>query len=188
MTRFHLRPLAIGIAAVVMSGCSGSEQVKVVKSPEDCASNTDLNLKQCEAAYKKALAEAERTGPKYSSMQLCEAEFGAGQCTQRSGSSTFMPLMAGFLVGQALSNRNEPYYGSYSPVYHYSRPYSSFHNRIMMADGTVIGDYGKPSYSVSKSTLKPKPSVTRTVSRGGFGSVASAKSSWGGGRSGGWGG
>jgi uncharacterized protein YgiB involved in biofilm formation len=186
--RLHLRPLAIGVAAAIMSGCSDGEQVKMVKSPEDCASSTELNLEQCEAAYKKALAEAERTGPKYSSMRSCEAEFGAGQCTQLGSSSTFMPLMAGFLVGQALSNRNESYYGSYNPVYRYSRPYSSFNNRIMMADGTVIGDHGEQSYSVSKSNLKPKPSVTRTVSRGGFGSVASAKSSWGGGRSGGWGG
>lgn len=191
--RFHLRPLVIGVAAAVLSGCSSDEQVKVVKSPEDCASSTELSLEQCEAAYMKALDEAERTGPKYSSRAMCEAEFGAGQCTTpRSGGSTFIPLMAGFMVGQALSSRNEPYRGSYNPVYRYSRPYSSLNNRIMTADGTVIGDYGKRSYTVNKSSLKSKPSVTRTVSRGGFGAVASAKSSWGGGRasgrSGGWGG
>ncbi len=60
----------------------------------------------------------------------------------------------------------------------------------MTADGQVVGKAGRTStYKVSKSSLKPKPVVTKTVSRGGFGSVASAKSSWGGGkRSGSWGG
>jgi uncharacterized protein YgiB involved in biofilm formation len=190
--RLKLRPIVIGVAVALVSGCSSNERVVVVKSPEDCASNTELSLEQCEVAYKKALTEAERTGPKYTSRQLCEAEFGTGQCTTNSSGSSFIPLMAGFMVGQALSRRDDAYYGSYNPVYRYRRPFSSLNNQIMTADGSIIGNYGQRSYTVSKSNLKSKPSVTKTVSRGGFGAVASAKSSWGGGsssgRHSGWGG
>ncbi|MEJ2610894.1 MAG: DUF1190 domain-containing protein [Candidatus Thiodiazotropha sp.] len=191
--RFKLRPIVMGVAVALVSGCSSDkQQVAVVKSPEDCAAKTELTPEQCEAAYKQALIEAERTGPKYTSRQLCEAEFGAGQCSPNSTGSSFIPLMAGFMVGQALSNRGDSNYGSYNPVYRYQRPFSSLNNQIMTSDGSVIGSYGQRSYSVSKSNLKPKPTVTKTVSRGGFGAVASAKSSWGGGRSSGrfsgWGG
>ena len=90
--------------------------------------------------------------------------------------------MAGFLIGQVMS-------GSYNPVYRYNNRSSSNYNRIMTADGGIIGRAGKSSYRVDGDSLKPKPRTTRTVSRGGFGSTASAKSNWGGGRSrGGWGG
>lgn len=182
-SRFVLRPLVIGVAAALV-GCGSKEEVKVVSSVQDCVDNTQLDESQCEAAYQRALQDAERTGPKYTSRQRCEGEFNS---CQRTGSGVWMPLMAGFMVGSILNDRNRSY-GSYNPVYHYSRPFSNYNDRLMTADGTVIGRYGKPSYTVDSSVTKPKPTVTKTVSRGGFGSVASAKSSWGGGRSRGWGG
>ena len=186
--RHLLRPLALGIAAATLAACGNQEEVKVVSSAADCASKTELNLEECEAAYQKAQDEAERTGPKYTSIAQCEAEFGRGQCTgSRRGSGIFMPMMSGFMIGQMLSGNN---YGGtgYNPVYRYNNPSSSHHNRIMTADGQVIGKSGQNSYRVNKSSMKSKPTITRTVSRGGFGAVASAKSSWGGGRSSGWGG
>jgi len=178
---FVLRPLALGIVAALV-GCSSKEEVKVVSSVDDCVSNTELDQEQCEAAYQQALREAERTGPKYDSRDLCEVEF--GNC--RQSGSFWLPLMTGFMVGQMLDSRDRHYY--YNPVYRYTNPYSGHYDRLMTADGSVVGRSGKVNYTVPTSATKPKPTVTRTVSRGGFGSVASAKSSWGGGRSGGWGG
>ncbi len=180
---FLQRPLAI-LAVATLTACGNQEEVQVVNSVEECASKTELNLAECEAAYEKAQAEAERTGPKYSSNAQCEEEFGRGQCGQSRSGGIFMPMMTGFMVGQMLSGSSR----SYNPVYRYNRPNSSMHNRIMTADGKVIGKSGQRSYRVNKSTMKSKPTATRTVSRGGFGAVASAKSSWGGGRSSGWGG
>ncbi|TFG46877.1 MAG: DUF1190 domain-containing protein [Dehalococcoidia bacterium] len=180
---FLQRPLAI-IAITTLTACGSQEEVQVVNSVEECASKTELNLAECEAAYEQAQAEAERTGPKYSSTAQCEEEFGRGQCGQSRSGGFFMPMMTGFMVGQMLSGSSR----SYNPVYRYNRPNSSMHNRIMTADGKVIGKPGQRSYRVNKSTMKSKPTATRTVSRGGFGAVASAKSSWGGGRSSGWGG
>ena len=189
--RFLPRPLALGLMVATLAGCSSQEEVKVVNSVEECAAKTELNFAECEAAYQKAVAEAERTGPKYNSRAQCEAEFGPGQCGPSRSGGVFMPMMSGFMIGRMLSGNNYGGFG-YNPVYRYNRPSSSLHNRIMTADGTVIGRPGQSSYRVSRSAMKAKPTTTRTVSRGGFGAVASAKSSWGGGRSrgraGGWGG
>ena len=180
-TLFALKPIAIGVTAAVLSACGDNRQdVKVVTSVDDCVANTTFDLEQCEVAYRNALAEAEKTGPKYSSQRSCESEFGDNQCIATSNNSFFMPLMAGFMINELLFDRDRRYYGGYyNPVYRYYRPYSPHHNLMMMADGTSVGKYGKRSYKVSKSATKKKPAITRTVSRGGFGSVASAKSSWG---------
>ena len=96
-----------------------------------------------------------------------------------------MPFMAGFMVSQLLSPR--PYYSQ--PIYTSYSPYSPFRSKWVTADGYVFdGDIRKRNYKVSPSVYKPKPTVTRTVSRGGFGSSVRAKSSWGSSsRSGSWG-
>lgn len=180
-----LRPLALAVASITLAACSDQEeQVKVVTSVDDCTDNTSLTREQCEVAYKQAIVEAVRTGPRYDSQSQCEAEFGYNQCIQPQPGSFFMPFIAGFMVSNLLNGGN---YG-YNPVYYYRNSSSSYRNRLMTADGSVIGRPGQSTYSVSKSALQPKPSVTRTVSRGGFGSTASAKSSWGGGKYSGWGG
>ncbi|MCZ2721454.1 DUF1190 domain-containing protein [Marinomonas sp. 15G1-11] len=179
-----MRPLTLAIASVTLAACGSSEEeVQVVSSIEDCKVSTTLTQAQCEVAYQQALQEAERTGPKYSSQAACEAEFGYDQCNRSSQGSFFTPFMAGFLVSNLLDSGRS---NRYNPVYRYPKSGSS--DRIMTADGRVIGNAGQRSYKVDKSNLQSKPTVTRTVSRGGFGSVASAKSSWGGGKKSSWGG
>ncbi|MFT2111270.1 DUF1190 domain-containing protein [Marinomonas sp. 2405UD68-3] len=181
-----MRPLTLAVASVTLAACSDStEEVQIVSSVDDCQASTTLTQDQCEVAYQQALIEAERTGPKYNSQAACEAEFGYDQCNRSSQGSFFTPFMAGFLVSNLLdSGRNR----SYNPVYRYPKSSSFSKDRIMMADGRVLGNVGQRSYKVDSSNLKPKPTATRTVSRGGFGSVASAKSSWGGGKKSSWGG
>ena len=94
-------------------------------------------------------------------------------------------FLTGFMVSQLLSPR--PYYSQ--PIYTSYSPYSPFRSKWVTADGYVFdGDIRKRNYKVSPSVYKPKPTVTRTVSRGGFGSSVRAKSSWGSSsRSGSWG-
>ncbi|WP_191602318.1 DUF1190 domain-containing protein [Marinomonas algicola] len=180
-----MRPLTLAVASITLAACSSSEEeVKMVSSVEDCTASTTMTQAQCEVAYQQALQEAERTGPKYNSQAACEAEFGYDQCNRSSQGSFFTPFMAGFLVSNLLDSGRS---NRYNPVYHYSKS-GSYKDRIMTADGQVIGKSGQRSYKVNPSTLKPKPTVSRTVSRGGFGSVASAKSSWGGGKKSSWGG
>lgn len=179
-----LKPLVAAIATLLV-GCSNKQEAQLVQSVEDCLQNTDFSETECETAYQNALAEAENTAPKYQSMNQCETEFGPQQCT-RSSSGFFMPFMAGYLMSSLLdSGRNH-----YNPVYHY-RGRGPYSGKILSADGRVLGRAGSRSYNVSRDVLtKPMPTVRKTVSRGGFGAQAAAKSNWGGStrRSGGWGG
>ena len=185
---FALKPLAVGIAGIMATGCADDRQdAQIYTSLEDCKTDYPDAAERCDAAYQTALDEASRTSPRFNSEHDCEYEFGPNQCREvnNSGGSFFMPFMAGFMVSQLLSPR--PYYSQ--PIYTSYSPYSPFRSKWVTADGYVFdGNIRKRNYKVSPSVYKPKPTVTRTVSRGGFGSSVRAKSSWGSSsRSGSWG-
>ncbi len=176
---FVLAPISLA----VMTACSGpqEEQVNFVSSVEDCTNSTELSLVECEAAYAQAVKDAEATSPRYQYEQDCANEFGS--CQRSSSGGFFMPFMAGYIVSGIVGNignsmdRKNRYNNSY-PTYLY-RGNGQYNNKIMTADGYVVGSPGSRSYNVSRDALKPKPAVTRTISRGGFGAKASAKSNWG---------
>lgn len=171
---FVLAPISLA----VMAGCAGpkEEQVAFVTSVDDCTNSTELSAVECESAYSEAVKEAESTAPRYQNQRDCEAEF--GNCESRGG--FFMPFMAGYLVSNIVGNvmdGNRRYSNSH-PSYMY-RGNGQFRNKIMTSDGHVVGSPGQSTYKMPKDALKPKPAVTRTMSRGGFGAQASAKSNWG---------
>lgn len=186
--RFALKPLAIGVASIFLTACGDREEADVYTSVEDCKRDHPDIAAECDAAYQTALDEAARTAPRYNSEYDCEYEFGPNQCryVNNNNGSFFMPFMAGFMVSRLLSP--QPYYSQ--PLYTSYSPYSPFRSRWITADGYVFdGDIRKRHYSVTPDVYKPKPTVNRTMSRGGFGSSVRAKSSWGSSsRSGGWGG
>lgn len=126
---------------------------------------------ECDAAFAQAQAQA----PKFNDRQSCEERYGVDQCVPRSqsgGGSVFMPLLTGFVVGQALSNLgNRGYYGVQSP-YYYDRPYGGggyyggygrgYRGRDYVT-GRSYDTYGAPSRVQSRSSV---------ISRGGFGGGA----------------
>jgi uncharacterized protein YgiB involved in biofilm formation len=184
---FLLKPLIVGMSAALVSACGNSStQADIYTSIEDCIDDNPTGESQCRAAYQNALDEAARTAPRFNSEYDCEYEFGPNQCQRSSGGGFFFPFMAGYMVSSLLSPSRyytQPLYTSYSR-------YSPYRSRWFMADGHVLdGDIRKRSYRVNPSVYKPKPTVTRTMKRGGFGSSVRAKSSWGSSsRSGSWGG
>ncbi|MDN4503755.1 DUF1190 family protein [Alteromonadaceae bacterium BrNp21-10] len=184
---FTLKPLVIGMAGVLLSACGAEKQQATVYTNEnDCVSANPGHEQECRAAYKDAVAEAERTGPKYNSQRDCEYEFGASQCRQynSSGGSFFMPFMAGYMLSSFLSPgpyHTQPMYTSYSR----NSPYNS---RWITADGRDYGDLRNRNLRVGQNAYKPKPAVTKTMQRGGFGSSVRAKSSWGSSSKSSWGG
>lgn len=188
-TRQAIKPLSLAITAALV-GCSSSsgENVIVLNSVDDCVANTSFNQEQCTMAYQQALNEAEKTAPKYSSRDDCEAEFGNARC-QQNGSGSFTPFMSGYMVSSALSRYNDQRY--YHPVYTYHYTYQGFRGSTrVLADGTQLKSMGNGRYKApTKISTQAMPIATRTISRGGFGSKASAKASWGTSRSSGsWGG
>lgn len=178
-----LKSLALGVAATSLAACDNGEEVEIVTSILDCVDDTVMGIEQCRTAYQNALNESERIGPKYGSEDSCESEFGHGQC-QRNTLGSFTPIMVGYLFANSLWDNDSRRYGaSYNPVYRYFRPFSTLHNKLVTADGQIVGEDEDGRYKMKKKSLKKKPKVSRTVSRGGFGSVARTKSSrsgWGG--------
>lgn len=182
-----VRPIALGIAGLFLHGCGDdSQQGRIYSSLDDCRNNNPPEFgEKCEAAYRYALAEAERTGPKFSSEYDCEYEFGPNQChrVELADGNFFMPLMAGYVMAEVIDEIGD----AVSPLYtSYSR-HSPFRTRWSTADGVILGDLNTRSTTVRNQDFKPKPTVSRTIQRGGFGSTVQAKSGWSGGGSSGWG-
>ncbi|MEJ2404180.1 MAG: DUF1190 domain-containing protein [Candidatus Thiodiazotropha sp.] len=190
--RKRLTPTILAASiSMILVGCSDIQNGKIYKTVNQCINENPSHAEACETAYQAALSEAERSGPKYRSISDCAVDFDRSQCVESRSGGVFMPLMAGFMIGRLLDNgrgyQSAPIYTSYR----YGSPlYGSWHG----SDGA---NYGRSNYHViktDKSAFKTKPAVTRTMSRGGFGSVAKAKASWSsskssfGGFRGGWGG
>lgn len=198
---FALRPLAVSMSVVFLSACGEEPEVaNIYTSVDECSSSNPNYMQECKVAYQEAKDEALRTGPKFLAQSDCEYEFGQDNCeyvankenpentqnssnnnAQSSSGSFFMPLMAGYMMGNMFSGRNRGYS---QPMYtSYSRN-SSYRGRWFGATGKDYGGLGNRTAKVYRSDFKPKPTVNNTVKRGGFGkSVARAKAStrsWGG--------
>ena len=183
----RLKPLVLGVAAFSLIGCIDSRKANVYASVNHCVNENPAMAGQCEAAYQTAVKESARSGPKYRSERECISEFGQRNCVPyrtQSGHDWFMPAVAGFMMARALNNN---VYHSL-PLYSSTAYGSSMYGRWATADGRSYPKrYG--SMNVVGDAFKPKPAVSRTMSRGGFGSTVAAKSNWGGRSSrSGWGG
>ncbi|MEH6628156.1 MAG: DUF1190 domain-containing protein [Motiliproteus sp.] len=202
---FELSKLAVLVGGTMaLTGCGQDKtQAEIYKTLDACKQDNPEHADVCETAYKNALESAKNTAPRYARNRDCGAEF--GQCitgNDERGNSWFMPAMAGFMIAQAMDigkpNRScgPGSYVSYNGC-RYSQPvysgYGSLYGGYYGNDGTRYGDIrrgNKPTtVKVSTKSFEPKPTpkIAKTLSRGGFGSKAAAKSSWGGGRSS-WGG
>jgi uncharacterized protein YgiB involved in biofilm formation len=192
---FEFSKLATVIGgAIALGGCGGERtEAEIYRTLEACQEANPEQSQVCETAYQTALDAAQETAPRYARRTDCAAEF--GDCTparDAQGNSWFMPAMAGFMLAQALdgaSGRRCPS-GAYQTLTgcRYIQPVYTGHGALRGGyyggDGTRYGDMGRgarTTVKVDPDALKPKPKVARTLSRGGFGSKAAAKSSWGGG-------
>lgn len=86
-------------------GSAGREvDVATYSSLGECTSAGVFSADECNTAYLDANADNEEKGPRFADNDSCEAKYGVGQCVPRSsGGGGFMPLIAGFMIGQALS-------------------------------------------------------------------------------------
>lgn len=184
---FAIKPLALGVTSVLLSACGSEREVaEIYTSIDDCTNQNPEFASECKAAYQQALDEATRTGPRYNSARDCEYDFGTNQCqvVNTGGGSFFMPFMAGYMLSSLMSPRGyypQPLFTSYSR-------YSPYRYHWMGAGGVSYGDNRYRKIKVDKKAFKPKPAVTKTIKRGGFGSSVRAKSNWGSSRRGSWGG
>lgn len=189
-----LKPLAVSVAASVLVACSsGGEEAVVYSDISHCLAENPGQDARCESAYADALKVAQESGPKYTALNSCTYEFGENNCVpyqSNTGQNWFIPVVAGFMLSEIIDEvgdsfdrrryRSAPLYTSYSR-------YSPFYGQWSSVDGYTYGKsrYGK--INVSDNAFKPKPKISRTISRGGFGSTVAAKSNFGGSSKGGWG-
>lgn len=191
---YRLAPIALAISSVFMlSACEQSDEtVSLYTNAEDCAQKNPAQSEQCSLAYKNALQEAAKTAPKYATREDCVAEFGEQKCTQapiaatqtqaglatenqasEQSGSFWMPLMAGYMMGHLMGG------GSVAPaVAPTSQPLFSSNNAASPANGKFVDASGKNygpavaggrTITVPPSALAPKPVMTTTITRGGFG-------------------
>jgi uncharacterized protein YgiB involved in biofilm formation len=170
--RHHSR-LALGglaVAGLTLSGCEDppAEPLRF-SSVEQCIS-AGYERPFCQSTQSAALAEHERSAPRYGNAAQCEAEWGDNGCQRASSGGVFMPLLAGFLVGQALNRRDGGYY--YGGSSYYGSPI--YRNRSGQAVTATPG--------VRATKMTPVNVGTTTVARSGFGGRGMSRSG------GGWGG
>lgn len=179
-----LRLALMGSAPFVLSACSDEpEQALVYNNVQECEAQALLTPEQCKTEFEKAVNNHLQAAPRYAQQAACEADFGNGACQNlNSGGNWFIPAMAGFMIGQAL-DRDRHYSGSSfyyggggrsQPLYRSRDDWHSWRT----ANNARIGKYSGKVW-VDPNDTKPAMSP-RTMSRGGFGSRAAARSSWGG--------
>lgn len=185
---YRVAPVALAISAVFMlAGCEqADETVSLYKNADDCSTSNPSISEQCTTAYNNALKEAEKTAPKYATREDCVAEFGDAQCTQapaqagmaaesQSSGSMWMPLMAGYMMGRMMGG------GGYAqqPLFSSKNAASPANGKFVDASGKSYGPAtaGGRSMTVPKTAMAPKPAVTNTVTRGGFGESVAKQTS-----------
>lgn len=181
----------VGVAAFALAGCREetveAEAFPDLQSCEAAAAKDGLfPAADCEAAFQEATRLHVEAAPRYDSLEVCEGEHGKGACgsedqVANTGSgSIFMPLLAGYLIGNALGGRGGLSAGQ--PLYR-------------TADGRFTNATGASTYSSNsgRATLgasqfaRPqatigKPPMTRATaaSRGGFGGTGASRGVFGG--------
>ncbi|WKL56727.1 DUF1190 domain-containing protein [Asticcacaulis sp. ZE23SCel15] len=115
-----------------------TEQMLVYKTLDECkAAQDDDTL--CETAFAEAWQWQEQQ-PGFTAKQQCEAEYGAGNCESRanpSGGNWFVPLMAGYMMSNAMNNMSRNAYMRERERGNHSGAYPVFVNR-----GGQVSTYG----------------------------------------------
>ncbi|MGL4858211.1 MAG: DUF1190 family protein [Enterobacteriaceae bacterium] len=183
---YPLTPIALAMSVtLLLTGCEQADQsVTLYQNADDCSAVNPSLAQQCQQSYQAALQEAAKTAPKYASRADCVAEFGENECTevaqnsapqtqtesgqqqvQQQSGGTWMPLLAGYMMGRMMS-------GGYSqqPLFTSKSAGSPMNGKLVDASGRSYGaaSYGR-TMTVDKSAMAPKPATTSTVTRGGFG-------------------
>jgi uncharacterized protein YgiB involved in biofilm formation len=150
----------------------------VYRSVSDCIAGGQVPEDTCRSEYANAQALHQQQAPRFSALEDCEARYGYDQCTRAhsaDGSSIFLPLMAGYLIGHAFGNHGYPYgyyYGGWhgQPIY---RDRGGDRAAWRTGNGAAVA-YGEGIRGPAAM------GTAQTLSRGGFGMSSAARGSWGG--------
>ena len=171
-----LKLALMGATVLTMTACDNPDEVAAIfENVDECAKYEGQDLDQCRQGWEKAAQEHIRTAPKYTSVEDCQADFGAEQCEEApvqttSGGSVFMPMMMGYMMGSMLSGGGRSNVAT-QPLYRSKDDPKSFRTGDNQKVASKTGVQKVPSNVTKAPTTK-----TSTVRRGGFGSTAMRKS------------
>ena len=167
-------PLVALAGAFGLAACEDDRvDAAVFPTAETCAAEARegevwFSEADCAEAAETALAEHERSAPRYDDQALCEEQHG-GECyaEQRpGGGSVFLPLIAGYMLGNMMSGR-----GAAQPLYR--TPAGGFANAAgTAAFGSNLGraKVAPTGFRAAPATAGAAPMTRASVARtGGFG-------------------
>lgn len=96
------------LSAATLAGCDepqrvpGAKDAHVYQSLADC--QREQSAEVCKIAYEQS-AKDQANAPRFNDRARCEAEWGPGHCgeSHQGGGSFFVPLIAGFMLSNALN-------------------------------------------------------------------------------------
>ena len=192
----YISVLLVGATASQLAACGDSEQTSNVEIfPSVAACSAKYPADQCERTFAQSQAEHQRTAPRFATQPECEQQSGSTcqqvPVTRPDGSiqNMFIPALAGFLLGRALSGGGGGSgYMSYGGNRYYSRPvYVDRDGFARTGDSTVARLPDRTGFQrqtgpvtvQTRTTPSGQIGTPTTTSRGGFGTT-SARYSGGG--------
>lgn len=167
----------LGFGALTLAACQDDEvEAQLFESEAQCEaqgseSGSWWTPEDCAEGFAEARAEHIEAAPRYDAIEVCEEQHGEGMCQQDEFSqgggmgSIFLPLMAGYLIGNALSGkRAKPLYAARGGGF----ATAGGGTRFSRASGSTR--LSPASLTRASSTINARPMSRATVSRsGGFG-------------------
>ena len=205
------RLLTMAVSSGALVACDdGRQNVYVAIDPYSCQRQSGLSAETCELAYRRAMAEAALSAPRYQSREECEQEFGQYNCNEdpyssNNGSSSSGSGTTGFTGGGGYGSRSPgantpsqpPRYQprmtgfivdadnirsqqAWNPVFTHTD--SNGNMKLVTADAEALTPgKGEQMRVGSRAVSTPSAGTGQTpLSRGGFGSRMSIKASFGG--------
>ena len=158
----------MGTSALTLTACEEPRtDAAIFETVEQCVAEQGLTAEQCYGEFDAARVQHAKVAPKYNSRADCEADFGPEGCEtspyrNRSGGGIFMPLMAGFMMGQMMGGR------AYTqPLYRSQDDRKAFRT----ADNRSVGDKIGRTQVSQRAAGRPAQKLY-TQQRGGFGARA----------------
>jgi uncharacterized protein YgiB involved in biofilm formation len=157
---------------VLLTACGDSGQQPVIyQSVDNCVQAGELSYSECKQHFDEALAEHQKTAPRFDTKEACSAEWGDGQCQQTptaSGHGSFMPMLAGFMMARAFNN-----FGA-------NRNVDMQNGSTSRATPLYRSGNNDTFRTASNQVVPGKIASANMVSRNGFGAASSQRSSYGG--------
>jgi len=159
--------LLLSVSVIALSACEEPKvDAAVFDSLKQCIDDPGMTRERCEKTYSDARGQHAAVAPKYSSQADCQADFGAGKCEQApyrtsGGSSIFMPLMMGYMMGSFIGGRSSM---TSQPLYRSSKS----PNTLRTADNRNVGSATGRTQVARSATRRPS-FKSSTIRRGGFG-------------------